>query len=185
MNKWYNISIYPLKCTLEYDLKEGILHMDLIYLSTLFVAIAFALVVGYLCFILKRVTNTMKTLGSTMGEVEKQLTYITPQLTETIRGTGKLIEDVEEKVGATDTVFDSVEEFGISIRSANDAFNNRFGEMTDDEMDQKVKPFIEGIKWSEVGLRLYSNWKENKPSKKNEIMIRDQHDIVKVTGREE
>lgn len=158
--------------------------MELIYLSILFVAVAFALVAAYLCFVLKRVSNTMKSLGTTMIDVEKQLTYITPQLTETIRETDKLIEDVEEKAMATGSIFDAVEDFGTSISSANEAFQNRFGKLTDEEMDRKVKPFIEGIKWSEVAVQLYSSWQGNKNDAKNEIIIRDRNEITEVTGRE-
>lgn len=158
--------------------------MDLIYLSILFVAVAFALVVVYLCFVLKRVSNTMKSLGSTMSDVEKQVTYITPQLTDTIKETDKLIEDVEEKVKATDSIFDTVEEFGTSLTAANEAFHNRFGKLTDEEMDRKVKPFIDGIRWSEVAVRLYSSWQENKEDEKNEIIIRSKNEIAEVTGRE-
>lgn len=158
--------------------------MELIYISILFIAIAFALVVAYLCFVLKRVSNTMRSLGSTMSNVEKQLTYITPQLTETIQGTDKLIEDVEEKVKATESIFDTVEEFGTSLSSANEAFQNRFGKLTDEEMDRKVKPFIEGIKWSEVAVRLYSSWQENKNDEKHEMIIRDKNEVAEVIGRE-
>ncbi len=166
------------------EAKGGKLHMELIYLSILFIAIAFAFVAAYLCFVLKRISNTMKTLGSTMSDVEKQLTYITPQMTETIRGTDKLIEDVEKKVKATDSIFDTAEEFGTSISSANEALQNRFGKLTDEEMDRKVKPYIEGIKWSEVAVRLYSSWQENKNDEIHEIIIRDKNEVAEVTGRE-
>lgn len=134
--------------------------MELVYLSLLLIAIGFAFVVIYICFVLKRVSNTMKSLGSTLGEVEKQVNYITPQLTDTIRETDKMVADVEEKVKATDSLFDSAEEFGTSIQTANEVFHHRFGKLTDEEMDQKVKPFIEGIKWSEVGMKLYSSWQK-------------------------
>jgi uncharacterized protein YoxC len=158
--------------------------MDLIYLSILFVAIAFAIVAGYLCFILKRVSNNMKTLSSTMSEVEDQFKYITPELTNTIRETDKIVDDAEDKVKATDGVFDSLEDVGNSIISANEAFNNRFGKMTDEEMDREVKPFIEGILWSEAGVRLYSSWQENKKAEKNEVIIRNKNEIAEVLGRE-
>ena len=158
--------------------------MDLIYLSILLLAIAFAIVVGYLCFILKRVSNNMKTLSSTMRYAEEQFKYITPELTKTIRETDKLVDDAADKVGATEGVFDSLEEFGTSIISANEAFHNRFGKMTDEEMDKEVKPFIEGILWSEAGVRLYSSWQENKKAEKKEIINRNKNEIVEISGRE-
>ncbi|MCM3741789.1 DUF948 domain-containing protein [Oceanobacillus luteolus] len=157
--------------------------MGLIYLSVLLVAIAFLIVVIYLCFVLKRVTNTMKSLSVTLGEVEKQVQKITPELSATLKETDSLMDDVTEKVQATDSVFDSVQLLGESIQSANTAFQNSFGNLTDEEMDKKVKPFIEGIKWSEVGLTLFNQWKSKKPNDRNELMIRDDNEIA-VTGRE-
>lgn len=148
--------------------------MELIYLSTILVAVAFAIIVVYLCFVLQRVSNTMKSLGSTIGEVDKQLHYITPEIIGTVQNTDKLVEDVEEKVKATDSLFDTLEDVGTSVTSANDAFQNQFGGLTDEEMDRKVKPFIEGIKWSEVGVRLYSDYQRNKKDTQN----------VNMTGRE-
>ncbi|MHA6253461.1 DUF948 domain-containing protein [Oceanobacillus sp. CAU 1775] len=148
--------------------------MELIYLSTILIAVAFAIIVVYLCIVLKRVSNTMKSLSTTIGEVETKMNTITPELLETIQQTDKLVEDVEVKVQATDSLFDSLEDVGTSITSANDAFQNQFGELTDEEMDRKVKPFIEGIRWSEVGVRLYTDYQRNKKEAQN----------VNVTGRE-
>ena len=71
-------------------------------------------------------------------------------------------------------MFDAVE-IGTSISSSNDAFQNRFGKLSDEEMDRQVKPFIEGIKWSEVAVKLYSSYQQNN---------KDKQKIVEVTGRE-
>lgn len=158
--------------------------MGLIYGSILLVAIAFLITVIYICFVLKRVTNTMKSVSKTLSEVEEQVAIITPELSVTLKETDRLMDDVTEKVKATDSAFDSVELLGESIQSANAAFQAGLGNLTDEEMDKKVKPFIEGIRWSEVGVRLYTGWKRKKPIEKNELMIRDEHEIAKVTGRE-
>lgn len=158
--------------------------MELIYLSLFMVAIAFAVVVVYLCIVLKRVSNTMKSLSSTLGEVEKQVNYITPQLSDTIKETDRTIDDAREKVEATDSLFDSVQGLGISLQNVNDVFHSRFGKMTDEEMDQKIKPFVEGIKWSEVGVKLYTTFQKNKPKDKNEVILRDNNEMIQVTGKE-
>ena len=164
--------------------------MGLIYLSILLVAIAFLIAVIYICFVLKRVTNTMKTLRGTLGSAEEQVGKMTPVLSQTIKETDELMADVTEKVQATDSMFDSIQLFGESVQSANTALQNGLGNLTDEEMDRKVKPFIEGIKWSEVAVQLYGTWKGQQPKQKNELMIKNElmvqedHDIVEVTGRE-
>lgn len=171
-------------------LKEGTVHMGLIYLSILLVAIAFLIATVYICFVLKRLTNTMRSLSVTLGSAEEQVGKMTPVLLQTIKETDELIGDVTEKVQATDSMFDSVQLLGESVQSANTALQNGLGNLTDAEMDRKVKPFIEGIKWSEVAVQLYGTWKGQQPKQKNELMIknelkiREKHDIVKVTGRE-
>lgn len=158
--------------------------MGLIYLSILLIAIAFLIAVVYICFVLKRVTNTMKTLRGTLGSAEKQVEKMTLVLSETIKETDELMADVTEKVQATDSVFDSVQLFGESIQSANTALQNGLGNLTEEEMDRKVKPFIEGIRWSEVAVQLYGVWKGKQPKQLNELKLQEEHDIVEVTRRE-
>ncbi|MEI3600159.1 MULTISPECIES: DUF948 domain-containing protein [unclassified Oceanobacillus] len=158
--------------------------MGLIYLSILLVAIAFLITVVYICFVLKRVTNTIQTLRGTIGSAEERVEKMTPVLSQTIKETDELMADVTEKVQATDSMFDSVQLFGESVQSANTALQNGLGNLTDEEMDRKVKPFIEGIKWSEVAVQLYGTWKGKQLKQKNELMIQEEHDIVEVTGRE-
>lgn len=158
--------------------------MGLIYISILLIAIAFLIAVVYICFVLKRVTNTMKTLRGTLGSAEKQIGKMTLVLSETIKETDELMVDVTEKAQATDSIFDSVQLFGESIQSANTALQNGLGNLTEEEMDRKVKPFIEGIRWSEVAVQLYGVWKGKQPKQLNELMVQEEHDIVEVTRRE-
>lgn len=158
--------------------------MELIYLSILLIAIAFLIAVVYICFVLKRLTNTMKTLRGTLGSAEKQVEKMTLVLSETIKETDELMADVTEKAQATDSIFDSVQLFGESIQSANTALQNGLGNLTEEEMDRKVKPFIEGIRWSEVAVQLYGMWKGKQPKQLNELTLQEDHDIVEVTRRE-
>lgn len=158
--------------------------MGLIYISILFIAIAFLVVTVYICFVLKRMTNTMKTLGNTLQGVEKQMEEIKPQIQTTIKESDALVDDVTEKVHATDSMFDSVQLLGESIQSANTVLQDNLGNLTDEEMDRKVKPYIEGIKWSEAGVQLFTQWKNGKSEEKNEIIVRNQNEMMKTTGKE-
>ncbi|WP_087975102.1 DUF948 domain-containing protein [Oceanobacillus rekensis] len=158
--------------------------MDIIYLGILLCSIAFAIVVIYISLVLKRLADTMKSLGTSMGELEKELEYITPQLTETVRETDKLVDDIGEKVRATDDLFDSVEDIGVTVNSLNEVYSEKSKTLSDVELEKKMKPFVGGITWSEAAVQLYTKWKATKRKDKNELMVQ-QTDIVPVkTGRE-
>lgn len=154
--------------------------MGMIYLGILLCSIAFAIAVIYISFVLKRLSNTIGSMGKTLGEVEKELQYITPQLKQTIREADKAVDDMAEKVKATDGLFDSIGDVGVSIDSLNQAYDNSIKKLSPEQFEKKTKPFVEGIKWSEAALFLYSKWKKEKPAEaKNDNII-----TVNQTGKE-
>ncbi|WP_249872593.1 DUF948 domain-containing protein [Oceanobacillus saliphilus] len=159
--------------------------MDIIYVGILLCSIAFAIVVIYICLVLNRMTKTMKSLGTTMGEMEKELEYITPQLTQSVREADKLVDDISEKMRATDSLFDSFEDVGTTINSLNEVYKKQNQAITDMELEQKMKPFVGGITWSEAAVQIYSKWKATKRTDKNELMVQ-QTEVVPAanTGRE-
>jgi len=65
------------------------------------------------------VANVTKSLGTTLKEVEQKLQYITPQLSSSIRETSKLVDDTGEKMKATDSIFDSIDNVGKSFKFRN------------------------------------------------------------------
>lgn len=154
--------------------------MGLIYLGILLCSIAFAIVVIYISFVLKRLSNTIGTLGTTMDEMEKEMQYITPKLKESIQEADKFVEDMGDKVKATDGLFDSIENVGVSMNSLNQAYENNMTTPSADDFDKKTKPFVEGIKWSEAALYLYSKWKQDKPAEGRSETIA----AVNQTGKE-
>ena len=141
--------------------------MGIISVGILLCSIAFAMVVIYICFILKRISNTLGTMGRNLNEVEKEIQYITPQLKQSIRETDKLIDDVDEKLEATDSVFDSIENTGISLQSLNQAYANSVKQLSDEQLRKQAKPFVVGIKWSVAAFYLYAKWKKDNPAKNN------------------
>lgn len=158
--------------------------VELIYISILLIAIAFFVVTVYICFVLKRVTNMMKTLTNTLQDVEKQMDDMKPTIQATMKESSRLVDDVSEKVQATDSVFDSVHLLGESVQTANTVLQDNIGNLTQEEMDRKIKPYVEGMKWTEAGLQLVTQWKEKDPKEKKEIMIRNQNEVMKVSGKE-
>ncbi|RDW21903.1 DUF948 domain-containing protein [Oceanobacillus arenosus] len=158
--------------------------MEIIYLAILLCAIGFAIAAIYISFVLKRVADVTKTLGTTLKEVEQQLQTITPQLSISIKETAKLVDDTGEKMKATDSIFDSIDNVGKSIYTLTEAYKTSTAKLNDEQFQQSLKPIVEMLKWSEVVSQVFSKWKKQ-PSNKNEVMIRKKADIVPVnTGNE-
>ncbi|WP_052360758.1 DUF948 domain-containing protein [Oceanobacillus manasiensis] len=158
------------------------------YLAILLLALAFALVSIYIAIVLKRLADNIKTMGNTLGEFEKELQYITPPLKETIRETGNTIDDIQEKLDATNSVFDTVDHVGTSVNTTNEFIQSNYSELSDEEMQEKTKPFQEAIRWSEAALKVFNMFKQTKKSnEKNELMLQNEKQLVPVnpSGREE
>jgi len=59
--------------------------MEAVSLGILLCSIAFAIVVIYLSFVLNRVANVTKTLGTTVKAAEEQIGKVLPQLHQTLQ----------------------------------------------------------------------------------------------------
>lgn len=154
--------------------------MGLIYLGILLCSIAFVIAVVFISLVLKRITNTIGSMGTTLCEVEKELQYITPKVKQTVMETGKLVNDTEDKLKSTDSLFDTIENVGTSIHSLNQAYDNSAKKLTDEQFQKKTKPFVEGMKWSEAAHFLYSKWRNDHHAAKKD----NQMEVVKQTGKE-
>ncbi|MBR3120400.1 DUF948 domain-containing protein [Oceanobacillus profundus] len=157
--------------------------MEIFYVSILFVSIAFAIVAIYLSFVLKRVANMVKTLGTSLGELERELEYMTPHLTKTLNESSKLVDDIREKINATDSVFDSAENVGKSVISLNEVYDEKSKQLSEQKLEQKMKPFVAGMTWSEVAIQLFSKWQKG-TKEKNELMVQHTEVVPVNTGKE-
>ncbi len=136
----------------------------IIYIAILMISIAFALTVGYIALVLHRVSKTLRTMGNTLGEVGQEMQQVTPQLTHMLQETNGMMDDIEEKMKATDSVFATVENMGNSINTINHVLMKNNSKLTDAEMEQKTKPYIEGIRWAETAFYLFDKWKRHTPT---------------------
>jgi len=138
--------------------------MAVIYVGILFVAIAFAIVACYAAFALSRFADTMRSFGRSMTELEKEMHYITPQLTESLQEADKLVDDLSEKVSATDSVFDRVEEVGTSVNVMNSIYREQKDALSEVDLEKKLQPFITGITWSEAFMQIIKSNRAGKGS---------------------
>lgn len=135
--------------------------MDFVYIGVFLCAIAFAIVCLYMAKVLLRVSSTLTSLGNTLGEVETKMRYITSELENTIKETDKTMDDVEHKLRATDSLFDTLENVGSSITNFNEVVHHQSKKIADNRELRKVEPVAHSIQWSEVAFRLLQKWKNN------------------------
>jgi len=162
----------------------------ILYFTLMLLAVGFAIIVFYICYLLMRVAATVESVGNTAHEMEEKMKNITPEIENTIKESSNLVDDIYDKIKATDSVVDTVENIGTSVHTVNQVYKIKRDRTSDEEIFEKAKPFIEGIKWSEVATQLYSNWKGDKPSKSSKerqlVVEHEEKDIIplKQTGKE-
>ncbi|GGJ76804.1 DUF948 domain-containing protein [Virgibacillus salexigens] len=133
---------------------------EILYIAIIIVAIAFALTAIYIAFVLHRVSKLLRSVGITLGELEQEMQQITPELKESLHQTNQMLDDIDDKLKATDSVFDTIDNMGNSVSNVNQAIRKNSDKLTDAEMAEKTKPYIEGIRWSEAATYLYNKWKK-------------------------
>ncbi len=150
----------------------------IIYLTLLFIAVAFAIVVVYIAVVLKRVSDMMESMGATFAEVEKKTHVITPEIKQSLQETGKLIDDVEHKFkAATDDAAETIENTGTSVQAVNQLAKHTLQSSTD-ELNKNAKLIKNGLTWGVGAFQLYSQWKKinseqtHEDAKKNDDMHR-------------
>jgi len=159
----------------------------ILYFALMLLAIGFAIIVFYICYLLMRVASTFKSVGKTAHDMEEKMRVITPELQNTMKESSKLVDDIYDKLKATDSVVDTVGNIGTSVHTMNQVYKIKRDRTSDEEIFQKAKPFLEGIKWSEVGTELYSNWKKDEPQEETQLAVQNEETNViplKQTGKE-
>jgi uncharacterized protein YoxC len=133
--------------------------MGLIYLAIFLAAIGFVIVAAFLSLVLYRLSQTMKVVGSSLEEAEKTVSDMTPRLRNSLKETDMLVDDIQVKLEATDSVFDTFGHMGGSVHNLAGAFNKRSDQMTEEELNQAMTPFINAMKWTEAALQMYKKTK--------------------------
>ncbi|GAB4074328.1 hypothetical protein GCM10028778_18310 [Barrientosiimonas marina] len=129
--------------------------MDFVYIGVFICALAFALVVIYASLVLKRAANTMESISHTLNEVEQKMHYITPELQKTLEETGQTVDDLNEKLAATDSLFTALDDAGVSVYEG-DRFVQRQTDKTASWASPKNRNRLtKTIKWADVMYKLY------------------------------
>jgi len=129
-----------------------------IAIAVIIVALAFAVLVGYLAGMIKATQRTLNNVADTLEGMEKQLEGITTETTLLLQKTNDLAEDINDKIAKLNSVFDGVEEIG-------DTFNNlthsvkKMSAKISTSADDDVEKATEAVKWGTAVLNVWKNRK--------------------------
>ncbi|WP_368901880.1 DUF948 domain-containing protein [Oceanobacillus oncorhynchi] len=142
--------------------------MPIISVGILLVAIAFAVVCCYIAFMLNRLTYNIRSLGKSVVKMEEEMNHITPEISTSLQEVNHLIDDTHEKLQATDSVFGSLEDVGISVQSLNEAYKVKRQALDDAKLEEKLNLAMKGITWSEAAMQIYKSYQAGKTNKVNQ-----------------
>lgn len=114
-------------------------------IAALIVAVAVAVLVFYLARTLKSTERTLDNVADTLESFEKQLEGITTETTTLLNKTNRLAEDIEQKSAKLNTVFDGINEIGVTIQGFNQSVKDlssnisKAASVEDDRASQAVK----------------------------------------------
>lgn len=117
----------------------------ILYIAALIVAIAFAVLVGYLAKTLKAAQHTLDSVANTLNGIEHQMQGITRETTDLLHKTNELAEDIQGKSAKLNVVFDGIKGIGETVQDFNESLQtlsaeiSRTAEKEDDKVAQTVK----------------------------------------------
>ncbi|MDV2684733.1 DUF948 domain-containing protein [Alkalihalophilus lindianensis] len=134
---------------------------SLLYISAIIVAIAFAVLVGYLVLTLKSANRTLDHVANTMAGLEKQVNGITHETELLLSKTNRLADDVQQKTESLNTVFASVKELGDSVQQVNRSIRHVSGVVSNQAVKQSEQ-IAQAVQWGNVAIDFYTKFKARK-----------------------
>lgn len=151
---------------------------DVLYFTLLIIAVAFALTVVFIVIVLRRFTKLLRTTGSTLGQVETDVQQTLPELQSTLQQTQVTVDDIGEKLQATDSLFGTAENLGHSLNHLNQVIQKTKPPLTRQELEEETKLYVQGIRWSAAASYLYKQWREAN------TVTKSTSDSIEQTGKE-
>lgn len=133
-----------------------------ISIATLLVTIGFALICIYIAKLLLQISRLLKTIGTTVSQVEGQLDGTIAETEQLMDSVEMTTTDVEEKLAALTPVFHSVNEVGLATTNFTETVHSYAEKLTEDQMIERTKPFIRIIQWNEFRTALQESWERGK-----------------------
>ena len=145
-----------------YDKEEEGRTMPFLSIATLIVSISFAIICIYIAKLILNISGLLKTVSESVDQVEQQLDssiHETEQLLTTVEHT---TSDVDAKLQALTPVFHSLNDIGIATSTVSETIEKNAKVLNEEEMRQKLTPFIRIIQAGEYGSSIMNAWKRGK-----------------------
>ncbi|SRR5690554_3135524 len=140
--------------------------MNLLHISALIAAIAFLLLV---IFLIRALISTSKTLnaasktldhiGTTLKGFEQQMEGITKETTELLNKTNRLADDIVNKTGKLDVLFDGIKGIGHTVQQFNLSLQKLSDELQE-QANEHAEKTSQTIKWGEAAIHLWKKYKD-------------------------
>lgn len=134
----------------------------LIGMGVLLIAIAFAVFAIYTAKLLHRLAQSIESIGNTANQMEGQVTNAAEAVEKTLEEADWTIRDIDVKLQAMDSVFETVEEVGETAYLTSSGLNEATGVYTKSETMPGTKPFVRVVQFSELTLGMVDSWKRGK-----------------------
>jgi uncharacterized protein YoxC len=126
----------------------------IIDISVLVIALAFAVLVGYLVVTLKAASRSLNQVQETLVRLEKQVDDLSQESVKLIQTTNLLTEDVHRKVRTLDSLFqsanqvgDAVHEVTTSVKQVSAALSSSFAPRVEKTVRSSDKQVSEIMQW--------------------------------------
>lgn len=135
--------------------------VNLLYVSAIIAAVAFFILVIYLCKTLKSLSVTLNSVSTTLVGLEKQMDGVTKETAELLHKTNALAEDIGDKSEKLNVVVDAIQGVGVTVQQ----FNGTLRKIThtiDHSVDQNQEKISQFVQWGQVFLEMKDSWKKRK-----------------------
>lgn len=146
--------------------------INILYLSAALIAIAFLVLVIYLCKTLKSLHITLDRVSSTLSGLEKQMDGVTSETTKLLHKTNALASDIQHKSESLNSVVDAVKEVGTSVRKFNSSIQ-AISASVNEQVENNKDKLSQVIQWSSVLLEIKDKWKSRKESQINQNQLEE------------
>ena len=147
--------------------------MTVVEIAALIAAIAFAVLVIFVCLNLSKLSNVIKEVETTVQNVNKTLDVVTKDvdnLSLEVEGllnkANTLVDDVNGKVGKTDPLFTAIGDLGLTVSDLNDSTRQMTANLVGNLSKKKTSKLDQLLEKSRSKFAS----KKPKPSEVNEIL---------------
>lgn len=147
--------------------------MTVVEIAALIAAIAFAVLVIFVCLNLSKLSNVIKEVETTVQNVNKTLDVVTKDvdnLSLEVEGllnkANTLVDDVNGKVGKTDPLFTAIGDLGLTVSDLNDSTRQMTANLVGNLSKKKTSKLDQLLEKSRSKFAS----KKSKPSDVNEIL---------------